>query len=293
MTGLGAREITVPGVAAGFPGARSVALSDLDRQIAGLPNLKHFVDPAGMLLRNEVYRDRKSGAPVYYTSSVVSHLADGGASWGNQPVLQFASKAGALWLHSPRSAAAVATIPASFTALVVASFDDALDATGAAPGALSTILGTYGPQTSASGVSMQYGWVKPNAGDTVGMGIQFYSRFDGVLNNTTASASGFNTGANVPRIWMFSYDATNNTSKLYSHTNSVLPVVTKSDHAADAWPADFWIFMNAFVSSSTSGTKGRLGRALIFDTPLDRAGGGGEATFVLARSLLAQTYGIA
>ncbi len=290
MTTGGARAIIVPGLSAPFLGGLRHTLETIDANIAKLPGLIHDVhvpatgiDGRAALGRNDVWYDRRGGAPITYSDANVVWTASGGAGWGNRPTLTFSGKAGMLRMF-PRS------FPKSFTVLMAASNTSAL-----VTDTISTLVATNGRFASPTGVDMYLRWEKPNAGDTTNMGMYFspQSATGGILGPVT----GHNTGASAfPRLWMLTYKAgVPRTSKIYTHTGSMAPLGggTKTDHTADglAVAGGFWSFMGANFPVDAAGMPGTFGRALIFGDDLTSGDSVMSAAFSSARALLMQYFG--
>ncbi|GEL44868.1 hypothetical protein MEX01_54590 [Methylorubrum extorquens] len=286
MPSLGARSLQVPGVIAGYAGAGKLALSDIEKQIAALPNLLHYVDMASASARNIMFRDKKSGAPCMWSKASITKVADGGPLWNNKPVLALSGKDGDFMVQPP-------SIPRSFTVLMAAATLNP----AAMQDPVTTFACTYGPGAgSATGNDMVYRWEKPNAGDTVGMGMRFnpnvgQNNTGAVLNGATSAIS---TGGDNPHVWAFSYDAETKTARQYGHGGVILPISTvQVVNSGQVQDGGFWFFGGSpYPSSGTEGMRGRLGNILIFDAALDKPGAGLSGAFVQARSLLVQMYGI-
>lgn len=280
---MSARSLIIPGAIPAVSGGASLKLSTLDQQIANLPGLIHVLDPASLTARNVMARDRRSGAPMYWGTPGITKEASGGAAWGNQPVLAFADGANHVRMQPD-------TMPASYTVMFVASHTAVLNAAGARTIKFFT---TYGTDTNATGEDAIYQWIKPNAGDDVGMGIEFYSTFSGLTSNKNGPISNFNIGNNVPRIWCVSFDAETLTSRIYNQSSVNVPLSVKSDHvlAGKANAGDFFTFGGSPYQEN--GLIGNLGMCLVFDRDMAKPENNAGVFLAQARSLLAQKYSIA
>ncbi|MCA2013999.1 hypothetical protein LCM17_21090 [Cereibacter sphaeroides] len=275
-----ARSLVIPGAIPAVAGA-SVALSSIDQQIANLPGLIHCMDPASFAGRNVLARDRRSGAPMFFGMASVNKQADGGSGWNNQPILNFTDTAGYVRLDP-------LTIPQSYTVMFVASHTAVLNAAGIRTVKFFT---TYGTDTNGTGEDAVFQWVKPVTDTEVGMGIEFFSTLEGTTANKNGPITGYNVGANTPRIWAVTFDAETLTSKLFNHANVTLPLSTKVHaKAGKANAGDFWTIGGSPYQSS--GLQGSMGMFLIFDRDMSKPANGATGYFAQARSLLAQKYNI-
>lgn len=286
-----ARSITLPGVIAGFPAPAVHNLTGIEAQIAKLPGLIHYLNPADIVGRNQVAYDRAGGAPIAFHRATTAKLADGGAAWNNMPVIQTTAD-GDHVLMSPNS------MPKSYTLMMVASTAAILGAAGQNGRVFAAQYGVQqadeahqGPNANG-GLSSVLRWQYSDA--DYGTGLLMFSRFGGIgTSNTAAATTNIQQGGTNPYIWMYSFDAETTTGKVYGHGGSLLPIAQKTNltYYDSAAPGAHWSFMGS-PYTTTQTMVGKLGSVLIFDRAMDKDGSGLTGYFAQANALLKEMYNI-
>lgn len=233
---------TIPGSKYAAPAGLSVpAVSAFEKEIAAMPGLLHYIDPA-KLDADGNGRCRLSGAPIVcYTPALVEKVT--GAAYSGRPVLRFTGTSANLNI-------AAGTVTRSWSVLAIGSLDASRYAAGKA-----NLLSTR----NAAGYGMSF-----RSDD--GNGMKLVPNMSVALSQDIAES--LMPASNYPGMWAASYDDDAKTSAVWLNSDAPVAVASGYSSASIVGPEMSWNIGGDGGLTSDFAWVGDIAFMLIFDRAL-------------------------
>lgn len=226
---------TIPGTKFAAPAGISIpSLSNFEREIASMPGLLHYIDPA-KLDDHGNGRCRFTGAPIAcYTPTLINKVV--GSAYNGRPVLRFTGTAGNLNI-------AAGTVTPSWTVVAVGALDASRYSGGKANLLSTRNAANYGMSFRSDDGNVML--VQPNM--TVGVSQNASKALMPVSNTPGFWAASYNDVLKTSAIWLNS-DAPLSIGQGYTQNSIVGPEMSWNIGGDGSLTADFaWVGDIAFM----------------------------------------------